>query len=211
MVQEIAVDRDLHALDGKRGNAQPVGIGMVGRLARRSLAQENDVGDDGRAFALEGVGWQADGPDEIGLRAEIFADGGILFVEREMRRDQGQHAAGLQGVDGFGEEVIVQGQLLAAIVELEVGERHVADHGVDPVLGQLGVAEILDADVLVGMQRLGDAAGDGIQLDADEARPFLALAHEIAGAAAWLQDRGVAGTPRRAIASWMAAMTVGDV
>ncbi len=35
------------------------------------------------------------------------------------------------------------------IVELEVGERHVADHRVDAVFGQLGVAETLDADVLV--------------------------------------------------------------
>ena len=91
--------------------------------------------------------------------------------------DQGQDAAGLQGVDGLGEEVIVQRQLLAAIVELEVGERHVADHGVDAVLGQLRVAEVLDADVVVGVQRSGDAAGDGIQLDADEAhalrRPWL--------------------------------------
>ncbi len=44
-----------------------------------------------------------------------------------------------------------------------------------------------------GVERAGDAAGDGIQLDADEARAGLAVAHEIAGAAAWLQDRGVAG------------------
>ena len=66
-------------------------------------------------------------------------------------RDQGQDAAGLQGVDGFGEEVIVQGQLLPVIVELEVGERHVADHGVNAVFGQSRVAEILDADVVVGV------------------------------------------------------------
>ena len=45
----------------------------------------------------------------------------------------------------------------------------------------------------LGVERLGDAAGDGIQLDADEARARLALAHEIAGAAAGLQDGGVAG------------------
>ena len=151
VVQEVAIDRDLRAVDGKRRDAQPFGIVVAGRLARRSLAKEEDVGDDGRAFAFEGVGRQADRADEIGLRAEIFADGGILLVEREMRRDQGQHAAGLQGVDGLGEEVIVQRQLLPVIVELEVGEGHVADHRVDAVLGQLGVAEVLDADVLAGV------------------------------------------------------------
>ena len=87
----------------------------------------------------------------------------------------------------------MQGELLAAIVELQVGKRHVADHRVDAVLGQLGVAEALDADVLVGVERLGDAAGNRVQLDADEAHPFLALAHEIADAAAGLQDRGIVG------------------
>ena len=68
-----------------------------------------------------------------------------------MGGDQGQHAAGLEGVDGLGEEVIMQGQLLPVIVELEVGERHVADHRVNAVLGQLGVAEALDADVVFGV------------------------------------------------------------
>ena len=73
------------ALDGKRGNAQPVGIDMVGRLARVALAKEDDVGDHGRSFAFEGIGRQPDRSHEIGLRAEILADGGVLLVEREMR------------------------------------------------------------------------------------------------------------------------------
>ena len=129
-----------------------------------------------------------------------------------MRRDQGQHAAGLQGVDGLGEEVIVQGQLLAVIVELEVGEGHVADHGVDAVLGQLGVAEILDADVVVGVERPGDAAGDGIQFDADEAHALgLPWLMKLPVPQPGSRIVALAGTPRRAIASWMAAMTVGDV
>ena len=64
---------------------------------------------------------------------------------------------------------------------------------VDAVLGQLGVAEVFDADVLAGVEGFGDAAGNGVQLDADEAHPFLALAHEIADAAAGFQDRGIAG------------------
>ena len=78
--------------------------------------------------------------------------------------------------------------------------------------GSLRVAEVLDADVLAGMERLGDAAGDGIQFDADEAH---------APGCPWLMKLPVpqpgsrivalAGTPRRAMASWMAAMTVGEV
>ena len=108
MVQEVAVDRDFDAVDRKRGNAQPLGIDMVGRLARRPLAQKQDVGDDGGAFAFESVGGQADRAHEVGLRAEIFADGGVLLVERVVRRDQGEDAAGLERVDRLGEEEIVQ-------------------------------------------------------------------------------------------------------
>ena len=38
-----------------------------------------------RALALEGVGRQADRPEEVGLRGEVLADGGVLLVEREVR------------------------------------------------------------------------------------------------------------------------------
>ena len=36
-------------------------------------------------------------PTKSALSAEVLADGGVLLVEREMRGDQGQDAAGLQG------------------------------------------------------------------------------------------------------------------
>ena len=108
MVQEVPVDRNLTTLDGERGHAEPVSIGMAGRLARRPLAKEYDVGDDCRAFAFEGIRWKADGSQKIRLGCKPFADGGILFVEREVRRDQCQHTARLQGIDGLGEEIIVQ-------------------------------------------------------------------------------------------------------
>src|SRR5579884_1957458 len=108
-----------------------------------------------------------------------------------MARHQAQYAARLQGVDGLGKKEVMQGQLLAVIVELEIGERHIADHGVDAVFGQLAVAKVLDADVVLRIERPGDAAGDAVQLDADELRSRPCLAHEIADAATRLQDGGV--------------------
>jgi len=90
------------------GNAKPIGIGMVGGFLGRALAQEKDVRDHGRAFTLEGVGRQADRTYEVGPLGKVFADGGILFVEREVRRDQCQHTARSKGIDGLGEEIIVQ-------------------------------------------------------------------------------------------------------
>ena len=77
---------NLRALDRKRSDAQPFGIDVAGpaRSGAR-LRKKHDVGHHGRSFSFEGVGGQADRPDEIGLRGQIFADGGILLVEREMR------------------------------------------------------------------------------------------------------------------------------
>ena len=85
----------------------------------------------------------------------------------------------------------MQRQLLAAIVEADVGERRVADHRVDAPFGQLRIAEALDADVVLGMQGAGDAPGDGVQLDADESLPGRRVRQEIADAATGLQDGGV--------------------
>ena len=45
----------------------------------------------------------------------------------------------------------------------------------------------------LGVQRPGDAAGDAVQLDADEAHARRGMAHEIADAAARFQHGGVAG------------------
>ena len=76
MVQEIAVDGDLHALDGERGGLQPGGVGVGWRLAGGALAQEQDVGDDARCLpALEGLGGQADRAQEIGLLREMLPAG----------------------------------------------------------------------------------------------------------------------------------------
>ena len=85
MVEEVAIDRNLCAIDRKRGDAQPVGIDVAGRLTPVTLAKKHDVGHHGGSFALEGIGRQPNRPHEVGLRGEILADRGVLLVEREMR------------------------------------------------------------------------------------------------------------------------------
>ena len=67
---------------------------LAGSL-RCPLAKKHDVGHHGGSFPLEGIGGQTDRPDEIGLGRQVLADGGILFIEGVMGRDEGQHAAGL--------------------------------------------------------------------------------------------------------------------
>jgi hypothetical protein len=124
---------------------------------------------------------------------EGCAQGGVLFVERVMARHQRQHAAGLERLQRLGEEEVVQRQALAAVGELDVGEGHVADRRVDAVLGQDGIAEILDADVVRRVEGPGDAPGERVELDADEAHALRRVRDEITGAAAGLQHGGFWG------------------
>ena len=108
MTHEVAIDRDLYTVDVKGAGALPFGFLVAGRLAGPALAQEEDVGHDGRTFTLECLGGETDSPDEVGPRSEILADCGILLVEREMGRHKREHAVGPQGIDGLGEKEIVQ-------------------------------------------------------------------------------------------------------
>src|SRR5437870_2913257 len=101
MVLEVTVDKNLGAVDLQRCHREPIGINVIGWLPWSALAKEYDVGHHGGSFPFECIRWQADGSDEIGLSSEVLADGRVLFVQREMRCDQCQHAAGLQRVDGF--------------------------------------------------------------------------------------------------------------
>src|SRR3984885_6396708 len=193
MIEEVAIDWNIDAVQRKRGAAEPVGIDMTGGSPSRSLAEEHDVGDDGGAFAFESVGRQANRPHEIRLRGEILADSGILLVERVVRRHQGEDAAGPERIDRFGEEEIVQREFLAAILELEIGEGNVADRRVDAALGERRIAEGFDSDVMIGMKGFRNPSGNSVQLDCDEPPSALSSADEIADAAARLQDGGVVG------------------
>ena len=74
---------------------------------------------------------------------------------------------GFRASTRLGEEEIMQRQLLAAVVELHVGERRVADHGIDAA-ASAAVAESLDADVGSGCRARAMRPRDAVQLDADE-------------------------------------------
>ena len=78
------------------------------------------------------------------------------------------------------------------MLELDVGKRHVPDHGVDAALGEQRVAKVLDANVVTGVKRAGNSPGEGIEFDADKAHALRGEGHEVPGAAARLEDDGLA-------------------
>ena len=99
VVAEVAVDRQVCPGDAEHGRLQPFRVGVVRLLPGGPFPQEQDVGGDRGALPLERVGRQADRPEEVGLRGELLAGRRVLLVEREMAGDDGQDAAGLQGID----------------------------------------------------------------------------------------------------------------
>ena len=109
MVEEVAVDGDLDALDGERRDLEParVDVAVPARRARVSCRNTMSVttpvpsrlkASDGRRIA----------PRKSARVGEVLADRGVLLVERVVRRDQGQDAAGLQGVERLREEEVVE-------------------------------------------------------------------------------------------------------
>ena len=192
VIEEVAIDRDRGAVDGKWLGLEPGGVGVACRFACAAPLQEHDVRHDAGPFPLKSVRRQPNGAEEIGALGEVLADGGVLLVEREVAGDKREDTAGFQRIDGLRKEEVVERQAKAAMLELDVGKRHVPDHGVDAALGEQRVAKVLDADIVAGVKRASDPPGEGIEFDADKAHALWGEGHEFPGAAAGLEDRGLA-------------------
>jgi hypothetical protein len=93
-------------------------------------------------------------------------------------------------------ETIEGGWAPKRVVVLEFARFPGLDGGVwSPPLGQHRVAEVLDADVMAGVQCTGDASGETVELHPDEAHGRGSMGDEVADPTAWLQHKGVGGHP----------------
>src|SRR5687767_2766066 len=124
MAEEVAVDRHFRFFDRQRLSPGPFRVGVLRCLAGHALAKEKNVADDGRSLAPECTRWESNRPQEIGLGSQVFPEGGVLFVEREAAGDEGQDAVGLEAVERFGDEEIMQRDLLSTVVNSDVGKWH---------------------------------------------------------------------------------------
>ena len=189
VVVEIDVDRVavlvLH-------DAYPVGQGGVGFLP---LLKKDDVRHNVRpGVGLEGVVGEPDGPQQIGALRQVLPHGGILAVHGVAAGDEGHDAAGAELVQGLGEEIVVDREaqlVVSGVADLVIAEGYIADGGVKEVLGVRAVLIAPHHDVGLGVELLGDAAGDGVQLHAVQpgrGHGLRQAAEEAAHAAGGLQD-----------------------
>ena len=115
------------------------------------------------------------------------------MIEGIAGSDKGNHAAGTHLVNGLGEKVVVNRKtelVISPVVDLVVAEWHVADGDVKEVPSVRGF-KARDRDIRLGIELLGDASGDAVQLYAVQAaalHSFREHSEEVAHAHRRLQN-----------------------
>ena len=159
-----------------------------------TLLQEDDVADHIRTgVGLEGVVGQADRAQQLRPLRDVLTDFGRLFVHRIAGGHKGDHAAGSNLIERLGKKVVVNGKtelVVSPVVDLVLSKGHVADGKVEEI-PSVGGFKACHGNVCLGIELLGDASRNGIQLHAVEPAAFHALrqhTEEVAHAHGRLQD-----------------------
>ena len=175
VVAEVGVDGDVDPV-GVGGVGQVQGVGVdpprLGVLAVGvAAAQHEDVGDDvGAGYPREGLGGQPHGSEQVGAGGDGAPGPGVEVVEGVAAGQHNGVAAGGGQVEGFDDEVVVDGEpvgVVGGVVDGELAERHVAQHGGEAGAGYAGGFESFAADLGGRVERGGDFGGDGVVFDAD--------------------------------------------
>ena len=193
VAQEIAIDRDGNALDGKWFGFQPSGVGMVDHCSHDALAKAQDVSHYPCTFSCKCAGWQPDRAQKIGLAAQHLPQACILLIQGIVTRHESQYTTGLEHIEGLCQKKVMQGEAATGIHEFEVCEGDIADDSVNAVLRQTRIAEVFNADVMSGMQCACDTPGEAVELYTDEPHPRRGERYEIADAATGFQHGGILG------------------
>jgi hypothetical protein len=158
---------------GHRAQLQPFGLDRLGPLP---LAQEQDVGLHlGGRDAGEGALGEPDGTQQVSLTCDVLAHRVVLGIHRVAAGDEAHQPTGAHQVEGAAEEVVVDAEAgigpVAHVGDLVLAEGDVADHQVEPVVGQGSFLERRNPHVHAAgrVERLEDAAGNPVDLDGGDA------------------------------------------
>ena len=132
-----------------------------------TLLQEDDVGHHLRTgVGLERVVGQADRTEQVCALGDILPCGTVLGVHGISGGDEGHHAARTHLIQRFGEKVVVDGKtelVISPVVDLVLSKGHVADGNVEEI-PSVGGFKACHGNVCLGIELLGDSAGDAVQL-----------------------------------------------
>ena len=130
------------------------------------MKKDNIRNDIRTGVGLEGVVGQADRTQQLRPLRDVLTDFGRLFVHRIAGGHKGDHAAGSNLVERLGKKVVVNGKtelVVSPVVDLVLSKGHVADGKVEEI-PSVGGFKACHGNVCLGIELLGDSAGDAVQL-----------------------------------------------
>ena len=139
---------------------------------RVPLLQENNIGNHlGSGISPESVIRQADSPQQVSPRRQILPHSGILGIQGVAAGYKGYHSTWTYPVQRFCKKVVVdvEAQLIVLSVTNRIlPEGHIAHSKIKEIPGETGFLIAPHSDVGLGIELLGDAACDAVQLHAIE-------------------------------------------
>ena len=134
----------------------------------RALLKHQNIRDNVRSgIGLERSVRQTDRAEQVGPLHHVLAHGAVSCVHRIARRDKAQHAARTHLINGFCEEIVVNGAChglwIGFVEDRIVPERHIANGEIHVVVRDHRRFKSLNNDLRVRIKRLCNVAGHFIQ------------------------------------------------
>ena len=188
-IVEVGVDVDLLPVDEPRGDALPGRVRGLG--AGFASTKDEEIRDGfGAGGATVCPSGQAHRAHQVGHVAHLAAGGGVLRVEREPACQHGDEPARARKGEGLDDEVVVQrvpATVVRGAVGRDVGERDVADRGVERCPRKAGVRERLGAHICGRIEPARDGGGERVKRDTGHLGAHRRHAHEWPRAATRLE------------------------
>ena len=115
-----------------------------------TLLQNKNVRNDLRSgVTLKGVIRQTDSTKQVSSLSNILSDSGVFLIHRTLARNERHYAARTELVQGFGEEVVVNEELMLVVSfirYLKISKRHISDNAIKEAVGEVGFLKALCGD-----------------------------------------------------------------
>ena len=115
-----------------------------------TLLQNKNVRNDFRpGISLKGVVRQTDSTKQVGSLSNILSDSGVFLIHRALAGDERHYAARTELVQGFGEEVVVNEELVLVVSlvrNLEIPEGYIPHNGIKEAVREICFLKALCGD-----------------------------------------------------------------
>ena len=144
MLNKVAVHQDTVFI---RAELYPIRLYIHNAV---TLLQNKNVRNDFRpGISLKGVVRQTDSTKQVSSLSNILADSGVFLVHCAFARNERHYAARTELVQGFGEEVVVNEELVLVVSlvrNLEIPEGYIPHNGIKEAVREICFLKALCGD-----------------------------------------------------------------